>query len=84
MKVSKFYVMFLVLALMAGLTATQVLADSAALDFDGNVLDGSLKSFSSSQRRKLLEWIANNRVVLEENWARRQRGESMTPIGPWL
>jgi hypothetical protein len=56
----------------------------ASLDFEAEVIAGSLDALSSSQRRELRRWIQTHQLLLLENRNHRQRGEPMIPIGPWL
>jgi hypothetical protein len=52
---------------------------SVSVDFDGNVLAGSL---SARALALVVEWIALHRDELELNWERARRSEALEPIDP--
>jgi hypothetical protein len=52
---------------------------SASVDFQGNVLAGSLSTRALSL---VVEWIALHRDELEANWERARRSEALDPIEP--
>jgi len=54
--------------------------DEASIDFDGNLVTGSLRS--ARARADVAKWAQLNRDQLEENWRRSSVGVPLERIAP--